>query len=155
MGMDDDKGYMELGDLIYRVLSKYIASEKVPKSFGISQKLHPSEIHMIYAIGKNPNTNVTELAKFLGITKGAVPKMIKKLKSKDLVESFGSSANRKEVLLRLTAEGVAAYNGYLQYHKQRNAFLKKHYERLSKEEVALVKRALEALGRYADLIQEG
>ncbi|HOE17103.1 MAG TPA: MarR family transcriptional regulator [Syntrophorhabdaceae bacterium] len=152
--MEDKGGYLELGDLIYRVISKYIASEKVPKSFGISQKLHPSEIHTLYAIGKNPNTNVTDLAKFLGITKGAVPKMIKKLKSKGLVDSFGSSANRKEVLLRLTAEGEKAYQGYLQYHEQRNAFLKKHYERLTTDEYALLKRALNALERYADLILE-
>ena len=70
---------MELGDLFYQVLSKFIASEGVPKYFGINQKLYPSEIHMIYAIGKHPGINVTDLAKFLGITKGAVPKMIKKL----------------------------------------------------------------------------
>lgn len=143
---------MELSDLFYRVLSKYIASEKVPKSFGIDQKLHPSEIHTIHAIGTNPDTNVTELAKFLGITKGAVPKMIKKLKSKGLVESFKSTENMKEVLLRLTTEGEKAHKGYLQYHEQRNEALKRYYNRLTKEEIIFLKRALNALGSYADVI---
>lgn len=147
--------YMELGDLFYQMLSKYIASEKVPKYFGIKQKLYPSEIHMIHAIGKHPGINVTDLAKFLGITKGAVPKMVKKLKSKGLVESLEGHENRKEVRLALTFEGKKAHKGYLQYHVTRSGFLKRYYDRLTKDEVAVVKKMLKELGRYADTILEG
>ncbi len=153
--MVNDSGYAELGDLFYQVLSKYIASERIPKDFGISYKLYPSEIHMIHAIAQNPGANVTTLAKFLGITKGAIPKMIKKLKSKGLVESFRSIENKKELFLKLTAEGKKAHKGYLKYHEARNELLKKYYSRLTKEEIGLFKRALNVLGRYADLILSG
>lgn len=151
---DEDKGYMEMGDLFYQVMSKYIASEKIPKYFGIDQKLYPSEIHMIYAIGKNPGMNVTELAKFLGITKGAVPKMVRKLTSKGLVESFKNGENRKEVFLRLTAEGKKAKKGYLRYHEERGSVLKKFYLGLKKEEIKIVMKTLNEVGRYADMILE-
>jgi DNA-binding MarR family transcriptional regulator len=150
--MKDTNGFMELGDLFYRVLSKYITSERIPKDFGIGQKLHPSEIHTIHAIGKNPGINVTELAKFLGITKGAVPKMIKKLRSKGLVEPFETINNRKEVHLRLTAEGKKAQKGYRRYHERRNALLKKYYNSLSKKDIEIITKTLQELGRYADLI---
>jgi len=149
-----DNSYMELGDLFYQVLSKFIASEGVPKYFGINQKLYPSEIHMIYAIGKHPGINVTDLAKFLGITKGAVPKMIKKLKSKGLVESFEDDGNRKEVHLGLTADGKKAHKGYLQYHATRNGFLKRYYDRLTKDKVTVITKMLKELGSYADMILE-
>jgi DNA-binding MarR family transcriptional regulator len=152
--MKDENGFTELSDLFYRVLSKYIASEKIPKKFGIEHKLHPAEIHMIYAIGRNPDTNVTDLAKFLGITKGAVPKMIKKLKSKGLVESFKNSENRKEVHQRLTADGKKAYQGYRQYHEQRNKLLKKYYKGLTADEIDFLNKALAAIEHYADLILE-
>ncbi len=152
--MKDKKEYLEVGDLFYRVLSKYMASERVPKSFGIKQKLYPSEIHMIHGIGRHPDINVTELAKFLGITKGAVPKMIKKLKSKGLVESFNGHKNRKQVHLRLTIDGTKAHKGYLQYHEKRNGLLKRYYDRLSKEEIATITKMLSELERYADMILE-
>lgn len=150
--MKSEKGYIQLGDLFYRVLSKYMASEKVPKSFGITQKLYPSEIHMIHGIGQHPDINVTELAKFLGITKGAVPKMIKKLQSKGLVESLKSVRNGKEVCLRLTGEGKRAQEGYLQYHKNRGRLIQRYYNHLSKEEIRTITETLNALERLADRI---
>lgn len=153
--MNDKNDFMALGDLFYQVLSKYIASEKIPKDFGIGQKLHPSEIHTIHAIGRNPGTNVTDLAKFLGITKGAVPKMIRKLNSKGLVEPFKSSENGKEVHLRLTAEGKKAHKGYLRYHEKRNELLKKFYNSRTKEEIDIITKTLHEVGRYADRILEG
>jgi len=152
--MKADNEYLELGDLFYRVLSKYMASEGVPKYFGIKQKLYPSEIHMIHGIGQHPDINVTELAKFLGITKGAVPKMIKKLASKGLVESLKSAKNGKEVCLRLTDEGKKAHKGYLQYHEKRGKLMKRYYSRLTKEEVKTLTETLNALGRFADRILE-
>ncbi|MDD3249842.1 MAG: MarR family transcriptional regulator [Smithellaceae bacterium] len=152
--MKDKKEYLEVGDLFYQVLSKYMASERVPKSFGIKQKLHPSEIHMIHGIGRRPDINVTELAKFLGITKGAVPKMIKKLTSKGLVKSLKSAKNGKEVCLRLTDEGKKAHKGYLQYHKKRGKLIQRYYNRLTEEEIRIITETLNALGRLADRILE-
>ncbi len=153
--MNEKNGYFELGDLFYRVISKYMASERIPKDFGVKQKLYPSEIHMIHAIGKNSGINVTDLAAYLGITKGAVPKMVSKLKAKRLVESFRSSENRKEVYLRLTDEGRKAQRGYLQYHRDRNAYLKKFYNKLSGDDVELIKKVLNEMERFADRILEG
>lgn len=144
--------YVELADLFYQVLSKYAASEKIPKSFGIGQKLYPSEIHMIHAIGRHPDINVTDLAKYLGITKGAVPKMIKKLKLKGLVDSCNGHENRKQVHLRLTVEGRRAHKGYLQYHEKRNGLLKRYVNRLTKDDIAVITKMLKEVGRYADMI---
>jgi DNA-binding MarR family transcriptional regulator len=152
--MKDENDFYGLGDLFYRVLSKYIASERIPKDFGIKCKLYPSEIHMVHAIGKNTGINVTELATYLGITKGAVPKMIKKLSSKGLVESYKSINNKKEVYLKLTAEGKKAQKGYLQYHKERNLYLKRLYNKLTKDEIELITNVLKEVGRFADKILE-
>ena len=154
MNKEKDKEGIELGDLFYRMLSKYIASEKVPRYFGVRQKLYPSEIHMIHGIGQHPNINVTDLAKFLGITKGAIPKMAKKLKSKELVTSFGSDKNNKEVCLRLTEEGEKAHKSYLNYINKKGRLIKRFYNRLTKEEVKTITKTLNALGRFADRILE-
>ena len=143
---------MELADLFYQVVSKYIASEKIPKSFGIGQKLYPSEIHMIHAIGQHPDISVTELAKYLGITKGAVPKMVKKLKSKGMVESSNGHENRKKVHLRLTVDGIKAHKGYFQYHNKRNRLLKRYYNQLTEDEITTITKMLTELGHYADII---
>ncbi len=63
--------------------------------------LHRSEIHTIDAIGKNPQTNVTDLSNYLGITKSALLPMIDKLIKKLILKTVLSKRDTP-VALNLT-----------------------------------------------------
>ncbi|WP_315073941.1 MarR family winged helix-turn-helix transcriptional regulator [uncultured Clostridium sp.] len=114
-----------------RIMNKYNKSEKKPKDYGISGMLYRSEVHTIEAIGKNNKINVTQLAAYLGITKGAVSQMIDKLIKKDLVSKNTISETENEVALELTEKGWLVFNGHKEYHKEFYGEISKHLSKLS------------------------
>ena len=69
-----EKGdFQEFREAFIRIVAKYRILEKKPQDYGIGEVLHPSEIHAIEMIGKNPGINVTGLAVRLGLPKGRSP----------------------------------------------------------------------------------
>ncbi len=103
------------------VMNKFAALEKSSRDFGTGDKLFPSEIHVLEAIGKHPGINMSDLASALGISKPAVTQIIAKVTKKDLVERYNGEGNRKEVLLRLTKNGLIAFNGHREFHARMDA----------------------------------
>jgi len=67
-------------------------------------------------IGTHPDINGTSLAKIMGVTKGAISQVIKKLEKKKLVDRYQNPTNNKEILLRLTKKGEIDYHGHEAYH---------------------------------------
>lgn len=63
------------------------------------------EIHLIESIGKHQDTNVTEISKIIGNTKGAVSQMAKKLEKKGLINKKKKGNNNKEIILELSERG--------------------------------------------------
>lgn len=101
-----------------KVMNKYNKSEKKPRYYGTKELLYRSEVHTIEAIGNNNKINVTELAQYLGITKGAVSQMVDKLIKKGMVNKQMVSDTENEVSLELTEKGIVVYNGHNEYHKE-------------------------------------
>ena len=102
----------EIINLFGVVLNKFAAVEKSPRDFGSGDKLFPSEIHVIEAIGNHPGVNMTELAAELGVSKPAVTQIVGKVARKKLLRRYKSAHNRKEVLVRLTEKGEVAFLGH-------------------------------------------
>ncbi len=94
-----------------------------------------SETHCIDAIGRLEHPNVTKIAEQMGMTRGAISKMTKKLLAKHLIEKYNLETNRKEVYFKLTDEGKTLFDEHAKRHslweKRDTEFL----NRYSKEEV--------------------
>ena len=142
--------YTTISDAFYRIISKFHEIEKIPRSFGIQEKLYPSEIHMIQAVGRKPGINVTEVAQYLGITKGAVPKILRKLEGKGLVVRYRDEANNKEVYCSLTAEGETAYRGHERFHAMLDKKIMQLFAQLDDREIALIGDVLRELDALAE-----
>lgn len=97
------------------IVSLYNTIEKTTYSYGTDSMLHPSEIHMIAAIGDHADSNLTELSRHLNITKGATTKMAQKLVKKGLVIKQFAPNSENEVVLSLTSVGRKAYSGHRAY----------------------------------------
>jgi DNA-binding MarR family transcriptional regulator len=61
----------------------------------------------LYFIARQPNLTVSELLRFLGITKQSLGRVINDLTSKGLVLTKAGDSDRRQKLLRLTDEGAA------------------------------------------------
>jgi len=96
-------------ELFIRTVRKYNALEKIPVKIRSKHALYHSERHMLDKIGDFPGMNVTDFARSLGVTKGAISQVVKKLEAKGVVRRYKSGTNGKEVLLELTAAGREIY----------------------------------------------
>ncbi len=106
------KIYREIADLMFGVHNRFTALESTPKDFGTGDLLYATEIHTIVVIGGNPNSNLTELAELLGVSKSSVSKFVKKLLEKEYIVKTQAPENRKEVFFELTERGWTAYRGH-------------------------------------------
>jgi DNA-binding MarR family transcriptional regulator len=71
---------------------------------------------MLDAIGDNPTMNISEFARNIGVTKGAVSQVVKKLEEKQVVRRYKQAENDKEVFIELTNLGKDIYKK----HKKTN-----------------------------------
>ena len=102
--MDRKKTCEEIEELFIKLANKYHSLEKIPVDYGVGKDLYHSERHLIEKIGDYPEKNITELAKFFGVTKGAISQTVKKLENKGIVTRYKGEKNDKEVFLKLTKQ---------------------------------------------------
>lgn len=133
-----------------KVINKYNKSEKKPKYYGTKDLLYRSEVHTIDAIGKNNKINVTDLAEYLGVTKGAISQMVDKLMKKGMVSKKMLSDTENEVSLQLTEKGYLVYKGHEEYHKELYTEISKHLEYLSNKDVKTFLDIMNVLENFLD-----
>ena len=114
--MDRKNSTKEIMELFIRVVNKYNSIEKIPIKYANISNLYHSERHMLDMIGDNPGMNITGLAKNVGVTKGAISQVVKKLENKGVVRRYKDIKNDKEVFIELTKQGRDIY----QIHKEIN-----------------------------------
>ncbi len=107
--MDRTKAGKEITELFIQAVHKYNALEKIPVKAGMKHDLYHSERHLLDKISDHPGVNVTEFARTVGITKGAVSQVVKKLETKGLVSRYKGGGNEKEVFIELTRSGRDIY----------------------------------------------
>ena len=92
------------------MLSKLTESESA-HGYGVS------EMHTIMAIGKMEAPNVSGVAQYLNMTKGAISKITKRLIAAEAVEPYNIAGNKQKVFFRLTEAGRQLYEEHEKRHK--------------------------------------
>jgi DNA-binding MarR family transcriptional regulator len=116
------------------VVSATNSEMKTAWDYGVGFRLYHSEVHLLEAIKFCEGANAGELARYLGITNGAVSQVAKKLVDKTLIETYQSEENRKEVFFKLTPLGKKACAGHQRHHKKMNAGLIRYIEQLDEKD---------------------
>ncbi|MEC0127521.1 MarR family transcriptional regulator [Paenibacillus pabuli] len=110
----------------------------------------PSEVHCIEYIEKNADSNVTKLAEFFYMTRGAISKLTKKLVKKGLIESYQKPDNKKEIYFRLTEQGKVIYNIHEGLHKEFQERDKAVFEQVTDEQFDNMLSFVEKYNRHLD-----
>ncbi|MGD9210179.1 MAG: MarR family transcriptional regulator [Desulfobacteraceae bacterium] len=94
---------------IENVINKILFKEK-KKIFKFKEvSLYPSEVHLMLVIKNDIDTNVTQIAKQLGLTKGAISQTLLRLEKKGIITKTKDPYNKNELKLSLTDFGEKAY----------------------------------------------
>ncbi|HBM75849.1 MAG TPA: MarR family transcriptional regulator [Clostridiaceae bacterium] len=112
--------------------------DKQARTFGTDHELFLSEIHLIEWIGKRNGGYITEIAKEMNITKGAVSKTVKKLQEKGYVLKTNDSSNKLKVLLQLTEKGNVAFNEHRNYHVHLDQLVEDSLKNCSDKELSMI-----------------
>jgi len=114
------RDYRSISILMERTIHKYNQTENKQRPYGTDLIFSRVEIHTIEAIGEMEDINITRLAAYQGITKGAASQMVYKLVDKGAVKKSVSPNSDTEVRLELTDIGKKAYEGHKEFHKASN-----------------------------------
>lgn len=121
------------------------------KSFDTDVNIYRSEIHVIQIIGDRKALHISELSRLLGITKGTVSQIVKRIENKGLVKKQVDENNNTRQLVRLTEKGIAAYNAHVAYHRQNHNEMENFLDTLSTEQKTAVE---EFLSRASEMIKD-
>ncbi len=120
---------------------KYMEKQEILSKLTEDEKLHGynySEIHTIAAIGDLAEPNVTQIANYMNVTRGAISKITKKLLGQNLIEAYQQDGNKQKIFFRLTKSGQFLYDEHEKRHnlwlKRDNAFIKQ-FDRKTIEQV--------------------
>lgn len=128
----------EAEQLMVKLFNTYevISKKKVEYVPGIP--MYPSEVHTLDAIGANAGTNLTTLAKILGVTRGALSKIAVKQEKEGFIRRYRYLNNQKEIFLQLTASGEEIFEGHKKYHEKRESRLYKKYADIPEEKALII-----------------
>lgn len=128
--------------------------DKKTRYYGTDVPIFHSEIHVIKEIAEHPCIHVGGLADILGVTKGAVSEIVKKLERKALVKKEVDELNLSRYLLNLTPKGEKAHKKHMHYHTIINSMVESELQEASEEELKFLSNFLLALARKIEYFDE-
>ena len=118
----------------------------------IFDSINLTEVHCIDWIGTIAHANVTKIANEMGMTRGAISKISKKLLNKDFIESYQRQDNNKEIYYRLTESGQRVYDEHKKRHNQAKQEKLSLLEIYSEYEQSIILRFLNDINHLHDNI---
>jgi DNA-binding MarR family transcriptional regulator len=131
-----------------RVSKLWQQLDSKPRKFGTDNDLSGSEIHLIEMVGQNDGLSVTDLARRLGITKGAVSQTLKKLEAKGLVAKEVDPANTSRITVGLSTKGKVAYYSHLQWHEAMDGGFRDYFVNLPEDKIRFMDEFLSLLEQF-------
>lgn len=124
--------------------------DRSPKRFGTDELLTHSEIHLIEIIGNIDGLSVTDLAKKMGVTKGAISQSLKKLDTKGYTFKEEDPENLSRVVVQLTSKGQTAYWSHKHWHEKMDGGFSRYLNEMKDHEISTI---LDFLERVEDFLK--
>lgn len=124
--------------------------EKSPRKFGTEDLLSHSEIHLIEIIGDHQGFSVTDIAKNLHVTKGAISQNLKKLEYKGYSAKIADPENNSRTIVQLTAKGKTAYWAHKAWHESMDGGFSAYLNNLTGEEIETIAQFLDRVEDFLE-----
>ena len=139
---------------ILNQFAEFLEKQDVLSKLTESEKLHNygySEIHVIACIGELKEPNVTEIARTMKMTRGAVSKITKKLIAQNILEPYGIAGNRQKVFFSLTETGRSLYAEHARRHQLWMERDSRFLQQFSGEQLDEISRFMTKYNRYLEM----
>ncbi len=100
------------------LVNQFYKLERQCRNFGTDVEIHLAEIQMIMTIHNAQGIHVNGLAEKLGITKGSVSEMLRKLERKGLVRKEKDPLKMTRLNIYLTDKGLLAHQNHICLHQK-------------------------------------
>ena len=100
------------------LVNQFYMLERQCRNFGTDVEIHLGEIQMIMTIHNVQGIHVNGLAQKLGITKGSVSEMLRKLERKGLVRKEKDPLKMTRLNIYLTDKGLLAHQNHICFHQK-------------------------------------
>lgn len=107
-----------------------------------------SEVHAIDIIGNSKLVNGVKISEELNLTRGAVSKIMNKLKTKELVEIYKVKDNKKEIYYKLTLKGKDIFYSHKKAHADWENRELKFFNSIPIAEKEIIEEFLENYNNY-------
>lgn len=116
----------------------------------VFEEMNFAEVHCIDWIGRIDHANVTRIASEMGMTRGAICKICKKLLQKEMVDSYQEPNNNKEIYYTLTNKGQRIHAEHARCHAQAQEKKLSILQAYGEQEQAAILRFLDDMNRWLD-----
>lgn len=150
--METDEAVDRIQDLVGRVIARFGEQDldeqawlraHAPERLGaLIGGLSVHALHLLDAVAEAEPANVVGLSAHTGVPKGTVSKTLQRLSEAELVERYRLEGNRKEVHVRLTADGELVHRAHRELHAAMGDGLRLYLRTLSPEDLEVVTRVL-------------
>ncbi|MGY5870767.1 MAG: MarR family transcriptional regulator [Candidatus Thorarchaeota archaeon] len=98
------------------------------------EKLHPSEVQLLMFLYHIQDTNITAIAKEMGLTKGAISQTLSRLQKKGIISKEMFPKKKNELHVRFTESGEELMNQLNKGKKSIEGKYRRYIQTLSKKE---------------------
>lgn len=137
--------HCKVTERLFEIIRLLEDEKRKPKDYGTGVLLYHAEAIFLDVIAGHPEENVSGISSLMGVTKGAVTQMARKLLEKGMITIEQRNNNKKEKYYRLTDMGEKTITGHQYFHMQTNQRLCEYISTLTKEETAVIYKFLEHL----------
>lgn len=134
-----------LNEILVKLFNDIMDIEHKAIITGDFKNISNNDMHIIEAIGKGTQKNMSMVAKSLSVTVGTLTIAINSLVKKGYVSRVRSEEDRRVVLLSLTEKGLLAFEHHRLFHEK---MIQGIMEGLSEEEIQILVKALVNLKEY-------
>lgn len=134
---------MNIDMKILSVIDLFSEVDRKPRYYGTDTSIHNAEIRMLSMVKEHEGIHVGGLAEMLGVTKGAVSALLRKLERKGLIVKETDAYNLSKLNIHLTDKGETAHEHHLRYHEQIHKIFKDTLCQYSPKEIDCLHRFLD------------
>jgi DNA-binding MarR family transcriptional regulator len=114
--MDEPEYKRVVNDLLVDIFNDILKVEHRAIESFTGSSLTMSEMHIIEAIGNNPDQQMSEIARVLRITLPTLTVSVQRLEEKGYIKRSRAGADRRRVNAMLTERGRRAYEDHARFH---------------------------------------